>query len=78
MARTKLRSIRVDDPEWESWEKAALARGMRVSEFIRSVVSAAVDGKPAPAKRRGKVAVVCDRERFHRPGTFCKACGKTT
>ncbi len=47
----------------------------RVGSLDPSLVSAGAS--KAPAKKTKKAPAACARERFHRPGTFCKSCGTT-
>lgn len=78
-------ALRVPDEEWDAWEAAARDRHESVAQFIRSVMNREAGAPdPAAAKVRGRAkakaapaAAACVRERFHRPGSFCKACGVT-
>lgn len=74
-------ALRVPDEEWDAWEAAARDRHESVAQFIRSVMNreAGAPDPAAPRTRRAKAkaapaADACVRERFHRPGSFCKAC----
>lgn len=50
---------------------------LRVGSLDPSLVSTGVSRAPVKKTRKAQVASVCERERFHRPGTFCKSCGAT-
>lgn len=77
--------VRVDDETRARWESAARDAGQSLSVFVRDAVEAVVSapavrvqaGKRKPSAAKVVDRAVCPRERFHRPGTFCKECGKT-
>jgi predicted DNA-binding protein len=43
VGKTKLRSIRVPDPQWDRWEQAANTRGQTVSDYLRELADREAD-----------------------------------
>ncbi len=83
MPRSPVWNMRLDPADKERWEGAAAAVRMPLSEFVKTAVEEKIAASPSDAPRPTKASVkkgatvahVCAKERFHRPGSFCKTCG---
>jgi predicted transcriptional regulator len=68
--------IRLSAATRKKADEAAEAAGLSVHDYVRQAIDekAARDGPPAKLKRGEKE---CAKARFHRPGAFCKSCGRS-